>query len=182
MVKPRRLIGTPKRLLSPQMRRSHISATSRPPPTQTPWIIAIVGWMQSPTACIVGMRSVRRIRVPCATLARTSREFRRCRRRRAKAWSPAPRRTTQRKLGVGRRVRASARQLEPRRLRQRVELGGRVEHDGRDRAVAFDEDQVGHPRSASRSSATLEPTARRAESAPRPPRAAARTAARAPAS
>ena len=47
----------PKRLPSPQMRRSHINATSRPPPTHAPWIIAIVGWTQFPIASIVDAMS-----------------------------------------------------------------------------------------------------------------------------
>ena len=36
-------MGTPKRLDSPQMRRSQQAAISSPPPTQMPWIIATVG-------------------------------------------------------------------------------------------------------------------------------------------
>ena len=44
MVTPMRLIGTPNRLDSPQILRSHMIASSSPPPTHSPWIIATVGW------------------------------------------------------------------------------------------------------------------------------------------
>ncbi len=53
MVTPMRLIGTPKRLDSPQIRRSHMIASSSPPPTHRPWIIAIVGCTQSAIAPMV---------------------------------------------------------------------------------------------------------------------------------
>ena len=46
ITRPRFLIGAPKRLDVPQMRRSHSAAISSPPPTQMPWICATTGWRQ----------------------------------------------------------------------------------------------------------------------------------------
>ena len=57
MTRPRRLIGTPKRLERPQIRRSARAAISRPPPTQMPWIMATTGTGQSRIAARVACMS-----------------------------------------------------------------------------------------------------------------------------
>jgi hypothetical protein len=90
------LIGAPKRLDAPQIRRSHKAAISRPPPTQIPWICATRGWRHSASA-----RAVACITFPysiaCALFARSVANS-------AmslpgeNALSPAPRTMTQRKV------------------------------------------------------------------------------------
>ena len=48
--RPSRFTGTPKRLEAPHTRRSHMTATPSPPPTQSPSMRAMVGWRQARTA------------------------------------------------------------------------------------------------------------------------------------
>src|SRR6185312_12715120 len=86
----------PKRLPAPQIRRSHISATSSPPPTHTPWIIATVGCGHSPIERIVAWISSPYF-LPCAALARTSGNSA-ISAPAANAFVPAPRTMTQRRL------------------------------------------------------------------------------------
>ena len=75
---PRFLIGAPKRLDSPQMRRSHSAAISRPPPTQMPWICATSGWRQRGERRAPSRASRRRTRSP-APCSRARSRTRRCR-------------------------------------------------------------------------------------------------------
>src|SRR5229473_1196351 len=94
MTRPSRLIGAPKRLPSPQIRRSQSAAISRPPPTQIPSISATNGWRQAASA----------LSVPCMVLpyARACSAFERSVSNSAmslpglNALPPAPRKTTQR--------------------------------------------------------------------------------------
>src|SRR6266542_6766822 len=94
MTSPRFLIGAPKRLDSPQMRRSHSAAISSPPPTQMPWICATSGWRQLASARAVACMT-RPYSIACAlferSLANSPMSL-----PGEKAFSPAPRTITQR--------------------------------------------------------------------------------------
>src|SRR5499426_4226055 len=94
MTRPRFLTGTPKRLDSPQIRMSQTSAISSPPPTHAPWIIATTGCRQRATASIV-VCTTRPYSRAWATSARSVSNSAMSAPA-ANAFSPAPRRITQR--------------------------------------------------------------------------------------
>src|SRR6266542_672464 len=96
MTSPRFLIGAPKRLDSPQMRRSHSAAISSPPPTQMPWIWATSGWRQSASACAVVCMTLP-YSIACALFARIVANSPMSLPG-ENAFSPAPRMITQRRL------------------------------------------------------------------------------------
>src|SRR6266581_2680175 len=85
----------PKRLEAPQMRKSHCVMTSSPPPTQTPWIIATIGCRHRAIAPIVASRTAPYFFALFAFLRVVSNSEMSA--PAAKALSPAPRITTQRK-------------------------------------------------------------------------------------
>src|SRR6266513_6496396 len=85
----------PKRLVAPQMRRSHCVMTSSPPPTQTPWIIATIGCRQRAIAPIVASSTAPYFCALFAFLRVVSNSEMSA--PAAKALSPAPRITLQRK-------------------------------------------------------------------------------------
>src|SRR5712692_1559094 len=85
----------PKRLDAPQMRRSHCEMTSSPPPTQTPWIIATIGCRHRAIAPIVASSTAPYFFALFAFLRVVSNSEMSA--PAAKALSPAPRITTQRK-------------------------------------------------------------------------------------
>src|SRR5437773_3676279 len=85
----------PKRLEAPQMRRSHCVMTSSPPPTQTPWIIATIGWRHRASAPIVASSTTPYFFAVFAFLRVVSNSEMSA--PAAKALSPAPRITTQRR-------------------------------------------------------------------------------------
>src|SRR6266513_2282406 len=85
----------PKRLEAPQMRRSHCVMTSSPPPTQTPWIIATIGCRHRAIAPIVASSTAPYFFALFAFLRVVSNSEMSA--PAAKALSPAPRITTQRK-------------------------------------------------------------------------------------
>src|SRR5215831_2074454 len=94
MTRPRFLTGTPKRLDSPQIRMSQTAAISSPPPTHAPWIIATTGCRQRATASIV-VCTTRPYSRAWATSARSVSNSAMSAPA-ANAFSPAPRRITQR--------------------------------------------------------------------------------------
>src|SRR5215470_5324172 len=94
MTRPRFLTGTPKRLDSPQIRMSQTAAISSPPPTHAPWIIATTGWRQWATAFIAAC-AISPYSRACATFARSVSNSAMSAPA-ANAFSPAPRRITQR--------------------------------------------------------------------------------------
>src|SRR2546430_2619720 len=85
----------PKRLEVPQMRRSHCVMISSPPPTQTPWIIATIGCRHRAIAPIVASSTAPYFFALFAFLRVVSNSEMSA--PAAKALSPAPRITTQRK-------------------------------------------------------------------------------------
>src|SRR6266478_1914821 len=85
----------PKRLEAPQMRRSHCEMTSSPPPTQTPWIIATIGCRHRAIAPIVASSTAPYFFAVFAFLRVVSNSEMSA--PAAKALSPAPRITMQRK-------------------------------------------------------------------------------------
>src|SRR5205809_2485821 len=85
----------PKRLEAPQMRRSHCEMTSRPPPTQTPWIIATIGCRHRAIAPMFASSTAPYFFALFAFLRVVSTSEMSA--PAAKALSPAPRITTQRK-------------------------------------------------------------------------------------
>src|SRR5712691_8626015 len=85
----------PKRLEAPQIRRSHCEMTSSPPPTQTPWIIATMGCRHRAIAPIVASSTAPYFFAVFAFLRVVSNSEMSA--PAAKAFSPAPRITTQRK-------------------------------------------------------------------------------------
>src|SRR5258706_1475218 len=87
-------MGMPKRLDAPQMRRSHCEAISSPPPTQAPWIIATVGCRHRAIEIIVDSITVPYFFASFAFLRVVSNSE--ISAPAAKAFSPAPRMTTQR--------------------------------------------------------------------------------------
>src|SRR5712672_3715200 len=102
----------PKRLEAPQMRRSHWVMTSSPPPTQTPWIIATIGWRHRAIAPIVASSTAPYFFALFAFLRVVSNSEMSA--PAAKALSPAPRITMQRSdLSA-----SSARIVSPRRFHE----------------------------------------------------------------
>src|SRR3989442_12974812 len=95
MTRPRFLIGMQKRLEAPQIRRSHCVMTSSPPPTQTPWIIATIGCRHRSIAPIVASSTAPYFFALFAFLRVVSNSEMSA--PAAKALSPAPRITIQRK-------------------------------------------------------------------------------------
>ena len=79
ITRPRFLIGAPKRLDAPQMRRSHSAAISSPPPTQMPWICATSGWRQSASARAVRMHDRAVFDAPARLVRALASRTRRCR-------------------------------------------------------------------------------------------------------
>src|SRR5712692_4050540 len=88
-------MGMPKRLEAPQMRRSHCETTSSPPPTHTPWIIATIGCRHRAIAPIVASSTSPYFFAVFAFLRVVSNSE--ISAPAAKAFSPAPRMTMQRK-------------------------------------------------------------------------------------
>src|SRR6266849_2102628 len=89
------LLGMPHRLAAPHMRRSHCEMTSSPPPTQTPWIIATIGCRHRAIAPIVASSTAPYFFATLAFLRVVSNSEMSA--PAAKALSPAPRITMQRK-------------------------------------------------------------------------------------
>src|SRR6266699_495341 len=85
----------PNRLEAPQMRKSHCVMTSSPPPTQTPWIIATIGCRHRAIAPSVASSTAPYFFALFAFLRVVSNSEMSA--PAAKALSPAPRITTQRK-------------------------------------------------------------------------------------
>src|SRR6267378_7883486 len=85
----------PKRLEAPQIRRSHCVITSSPPPTHTPWIIATIGCRHRAIAPIVASSTTPYFFASLAFLRVVSNSEMSA--PAAKALSPAPRITMQRK-------------------------------------------------------------------------------------
>src|SRR5712671_5097459 len=85
----------PKRLEAPQIRRSHCVVTSSPPPTHTPWIIATIGCRHRAIAPIVASSTAPYFFALFAFLRVVSNSE--ISAPAAKALSPAPRITMQRK-------------------------------------------------------------------------------------
>src|SRR5712692_7799490 len=88
-------MGMPKRLEAPQIRRSHCEAISSPPPTHTPWIMATVGCRHAESACIVRSSTSPYFFATLAFLRVVSNSEMSA--PAAKAFSPAPRLTMQRR-------------------------------------------------------------------------------------
>src|SRR5712691_4282792 len=102
----------PKRLEAPQMRRSHCVMTSSPPPTHTPWIMATIGCRQRAIAPIVASSAAPYFFASFAFLRVVSNSEMSA--PAAKALSPAPRITMQRK----RLSASSPRMTSPRRFHE----------------------------------------------------------------
>src|SRR6266513_2134360 len=102
----------PKRLEAPQMRRSHCEMTSSPPPTQTPWIMATIGCRHRSIARIVASSTAPYFFATLAFLRVVSNSEMSA--PAAKALSPAPRITMQRK----RLSASSSRIASPRRFHE----------------------------------------------------------------
>ena len=140
---PRFLIGAPKRLDSPQMRRSHSAAISRPPPTQMPWICATSGWRH------VGERARRRVhrvavldrlRLVGALVANSAMSL-----PGENAFSPAPRSMMQRSAVVGGRARRSRAPRSRHMPRvSALSFSGRLSTTVAIGAVALDLDRFAH--------------------------------------
>ena len=127
---PSRLTGTPNRLDSPQIRKSHMLATPRPPPTHSPSINAMTGWRQARIAAKAGWTMPAYARA-CAALDRVVANSE-ISAPTLKARPPAPRMTTQRRSPSSQ---ASIISRRPRYgHRHGVELFRTVQHHGRDRA------------------------------------------------
>ena len=138
------MIGAPKRLDSPQIRRSHSAAISSPPPTQMPWICATSGCRQAASAARGGVHDaavVDRLRL----VAALGREFRDVVAGRERLLAGAAQDHAAQAVVGGQRVDGRAQRV-PHRFRQRVELFGAVQHDRRDRPVAVDCYQIAHRR------------------------------------
>src|SRR5882762_332382 len=102
----------PKRLEAPQIRRSHCVITSRPPPTHTPWIMATIGCRHRAIAPIVASSTTPYFFASLAFLRVVSNSEMSA--PAAKALSPAPRITMQRK----RLSASSSRMTSPKRFHE----------------------------------------------------------------